>query len=601
MKSTVPRVTRRALAGVATLAVLTSAGLGAAAAHAAPNDPANVPDPGLRACLNSEIGQAATAVITEEQIAGIDGSLSCYNKNITDLTGLEHLTSAKELGLNGGPFTDLTPLSNLHNLTGIWLENSQVSNLNPIGNLSGLQKLSVNNTSVSDFSSTNNMPSLRALWINKSPVGDLSQIVTNSRLEQLSATNAQLTELPQDMSQMSALKKLDISQNSITSMSSLSSLTSLNELDISDNTTCNLDFLAGFNNLTKLSASSCQTAGISGVAHARQLEELEMENAGIESIVALAGLTHLQTIFLGNNQISDISALSQKPELKFLNIKNNNVEDLRPLQDSSVLRTLVFENNRVADISVLSVFAPDYTLYAAGNHIIDASPAIGKRDVGTFDRQTHRITVATGATVTNPVIDLDGQRIADPSPYYDSNSNNFTFPVAGSYETEWTSSVATRNEFSGTITWTVVDQTLVTPENPVVIQATRNVDGTVNAPSVTPAATTGLDYSLSTSGPQPGDTVTVTATPQALFLIDATHLPSGWVLNEQDGTASFTVVLDTLPKPDNPATPVDAKKPQALSNTGSAANAFAPFAASALGLAGIVLLLYRRAKQRATT
>lgn len=88
----------------------------------------------------------------------------------------------------------------------------------------------------------------------------------------------------------------------------------------------------------------------------------------------------------------------------------------------------------------------------------------------------------------------------------------------------------------------------VAPVNPAVTQAVC-AEGVPTAPSVTPATTAGIVYTV-TGTVTPGATVTVTATPGAGSSIATTD---GWTLQD-DGTATFQIVLE--PGDCTPATPL---------------------------------------------
>ncbi len=139
-----------------------------------------------------------------------------------------------------------------------------------------------------------------------------------------------------------------------------------------------------------------------------------------------------------------------------------------------------------------------------------------------------------GQTVTVTATANTGSRLVTPLP------------------TGWTA-VGANAQF--TVTLAAASCTTATPVNPVVVQATCS-NGIVTVPTVTPATTTGITYTLSPAAPYfAGQTVTVTATVNAGFAWPA-NMPAGWT-RVSASTATFTVNLaaTTCPvaTPQNPS------------------------------------------------
>ena len=139
-----------------------------------------------------------------------------------------------------------------------------------------------------------------------------------------------------------------------------------------------------------------------------------------------------------------------------------------------------------------------------------------------------------GQTVTVTATANTGSRLVTPLP------------------TGWTA-VGANAQF--TVTLAAAGCTTATPVNPVVVQATCS-NGIVTIPTVTPATTTGITYTLSPAAPYfAGQTVTVTATVNAGFAWPA-NMPAGWTRFSAT-TATFTVSLaaSTCPvaTPQNPS------------------------------------------------
>ncbi len=101
-------------------------------------------------------------------------------------------------------------------------------------------------------------------------------------------------------------------------------------------------------------------------------------------------------------------------------------------------------------------------------------------------------------------------------------------------------------------------ETGVTPVDPAVTQAVRTDAGAVTPPSVTPATTEGITYTVDGEVEQ-GSTVTVMATPNAGRVLGPA---TGWTMRD-DGSATFVVHLDAVEDEVN-VTPEDPAVTQAV-------------------------------------
>ncbi|TYV08363.1 LapB repeat-containing protein [Listeria monocytogenes] len=125
----------------------------------------NIPDSVLKATLNSNLGQASTADITEAQMSSLTGlNLS---GNITDLTGLEYAKNLKMLtftDVSAASYQQLTQLTSIENLsiTGANVTSSVIPDLN---SLTTLKYLSVTNAGLDNsvYPKINNIPNLISL------------------------------------------------------------------------------------------------------------------------------------------------------------------------------------------------------------------------------------------------------------------------------------------------------------------------------------------------------------------------------------------------------------------------------------------------------
>ena len=236
-------------------------------------EPVDIPDPNLRAAIETELGKASGVTITTVDMAGLD-RLVAVNADISDLTGLEHATNLTTLNLGA-------------ELVGQAIVNSNsVSDLSPLVGLNTLTELSLELNLISDLSPLAGLNNLTTLWMWDNLISDISPLVG-----------------------LNNLTVLNLGGNLISDISALSGLTQLTELALYFNSISDISPLAGLTNLTELYLTSNAISDISPLAGLTNLTLLNLWDNTISDISFLESLTNLETLLLHNNSIFDLSSL----------------------------------------------------------------------------------------------------------------------------------------------------------------------------------------------------------------------------------------------------------------------------------------------------
>ena len=111
----------------------------------------NIPDPNLRAAIETTLGKASGTPITAAEMETLT-FFRAIDANISDLTGLEGATNLTYLFLWNNAISDLTPLGDLTNLQFLDLQGNSVSDLSPVMGLTNLIFLGLRNNLVSELS-----------------------------------------------------------------------------------------------------------------------------------------------------------------------------------------------------------------------------------------------------------------------------------------------------------------------------------------------------------------------------------------------------------------------------------------------------------------
>ena len=229
-----------------------------------PGESVDIPDPNLRAVIEEALDKAPGAVITTEDMATLT-TLSTSDRDIKDLTSIEHAVNLEEM----------------------WIEDAHISNLAPLAGLTKLKKLDTIKTDISDISPLSELTNLTRLNLYGSRVTDISPLRSLTKLTWLGFRYV----------------------NGISDYSPLAGLTNLKHLDLFRNRTSDISMLAGLTNLETLILNENNIVDVSPLASLKNLETLILNENNIVDVSPLASLSNLKTLLLNSNNIDDISPL----------------------------------------------------------------------------------------------------------------------------------------------------------------------------------------------------------------------------------------------------------------------------------------------------
>lgn len=179
----------------------------------ASQDNVNIPDAVFKQYLNSLLGQASTANITEAQMDSLT-TISLSKLNITDLTGLEYAHNVKDLridSIHASNYSQIAGLNKLEKLTimGTDVTSDKIPDLSQLTNLTNvdfshsahddsiLTKLNVlpkvsyinldSNGAITDIMPLKSMPELKTLYVQFCGIHDYHGIENFPKLTQLYA------------------------------------------------------------------------------------------------------------------------------------------------------------------------------------------------------------------------------------------------------------------------------------------------------------------------------------------------------------------------------------------------------------------------------
>lgn len=203
----------------------------------------------------------------------------------------------------------------------------------------------------------------------------LTSVVT---LEELTVTGVAVTNADlRAIATLPKLQKLTLSQCSLSGISSLTGACALTYLNLSGNTIRDISVLQTMPDLTELYMSHNALVELDALSNLSRLEVLNVAFNSIATAAPLAGCTSLKELNLSNNALTDLVGLDKMTKLEKLYLAFTGTEDLSLLEANTSILELDISNNAITDISVLSVMVKLEQLNFSNNQVTKL-PAFSK-------------------------------------------------------------------------------------------------------------------------------------------------------------------------------------------------------------------------------
>ena len=383
-----------------------------------------ISDPNLREVIRETLALPVGASLTQQEMLRLT-RIDAPEKQIEDLTGLQHatnlewievprnnisnltpladLTQLERLGAWVNPISDLSPLANLTKLRGLdlagcyisnitpladlaqlewltlqWQQNHWITDITPLANLTKLRNLRLSGNRIVDINPIVHLTMLKELWIDNNRIVDISPLANLTQLTDLTLANNAITDfqplfglnlqnVDMDIHKLQELASIDVKipdlnlGRSIREELGLPAETPLTQLVMSQ--------------LTRLDAPEKQIENLTGLEHATNLKWIDVHQNNISDLKPLAKLTQLERLGLWINPISDLSPLTNLIQLRGLDLSGCNISDITPLANLTQLEWLTLAWNRlIEDLTPLANLTQLTRLDLSGNRIVDISP-----------------------------------------------------------------------------------------------------------------------------------------------------------------------------------------------------------------------------------
>jgi len=145
---------------------------------------------------------------------------------ISNLEGIQHLTSLKVLTFGNNQVSDISPVQNLVNLKSLAFNGNQVSDITLVQNLLKLVFLDFQGNQVSDITSVQNLVNLKWLAFNGNQVSDITPVQNLMNLQLLSFWNIQVSDIT-PVQNLVNLEWLDFGNNQVSGITPLQNMANL--------------------------------------------------------------------------------------------------------------------------------------------------------------------------------------------------------------------------------------------------------------------------------------------------------------------------------------------------------------------------------------
>jgi Leucine rich repeat/Leucine Rich repeats (2 copies) len=344
--------------------------------------------------------------VSAEQVT----ALTCANRGITFIDGVQALPNLTDLDVSGNKLFNVFILGQMPNLQRLNLAGNVTLRGSDLGAvvayLPNLTALNLNGINIGSINNLNGLINR----INYQPLPLTELDLGNTRL-----TDAQNGKSLEFLRNMLTLKKLNVAGNGIDNPFALDFLPQLTDLDLSNN---QLPFpgLFQLSNLTRLNLSGNKQIRVQDVG------QIIYRNAGLTSL-GLNGIT------IGNiNNLGPLvdSRNGQPLNLTELDLGNTAIKDtsgnatLQFLQPFFNLRKLNLANNGISDAWVLGSMQQMEILDLSGNQLPTVSPLTGMRNLTRLNlsgNRSLRIDEVSNVIGANPGLNSIGLNGITITPY----------------------------------------------------------------------------------------------------------------------------------------------------------------------------------------
>jgi internalin A len=261
-------------------------------------------------------------------------NLSCANKGINSIGGIQHLTALQLLDLKLNQITALTPMAQLTALRELDLSGNGLVNIDPLASLTslthlnlGVTRLSNTKNNIRNISALANLTSLTSLDLANNQISDISALSNLDSLTRLQLSGNQIRDI-------NVLFNIDYTAHVSLGDNNNITCAELNELETivtegrvarPDDCIFTLDILIADINFPdpKLKACVLDSASSEGWMTISEMTSLACDAQGLTELTGLQSLKALNYLDLRTNQAINISPLFELTATGEIDLSDN--------------------------------------------------------------------------------------------------------------------------------------------------------------------------------------------------------------------------------------------------------------------------------------
>ena len=283
--------------------------------------------------------------------------------NITEMTIPEGIADTQDLKLYTGmtkligrdlvelDYSFLTAMTELRYLE---LEHCELNAeaLESIASCSNLEVLILADCGLTNIDPLGGLSSLRILDLSENSIGSITGLVTLSALDELYLGHNALTSIPV-LRGLKSLRVLDLSYNALTYVGGVSACPTLERLNLSHNRLSSVTPVSALTKLVWLNASYNSVSEVTMLAPCKKLQNFLMTDNKLTDVSFLSGCAELVEINIDNNDVKTVPPLAEGCPLVSFSAAHNFLEDLSGLAGLQKLEYVNADYNNISSVSVL--------------------------------------------------------------------------------------------------------------------------------------------------------------------------------------------------------------------------------------------------------
>lgn len=267
---------------------------------------------------------------------------------------LSLFTGLRSLSIRDKGEMDYSALPRLYSLRRLEFDHCSLGSedLELIAQCPNLEELVLCNCSLSNVTPLRELTGLRLLDLSDNSIGSIDALADLTALEELYLGHNALTGLP-DLSAIPGLKMLDLSYNALTDVSGLRACSSLLRLNLSHNRLTSVDPVGNLTSLVFFNGSNNPVEDLSALASCTKLETFIMQDCKFTEIDFIADITSIQEINIEYNDVVSLPQFNKESHLTVFNGSHCRLEDISGLAGLPNLTAVNANVNNIRDISCL--------------------------------------------------------------------------------------------------------------------------------------------------------------------------------------------------------------------------------------------------------